>query len=336
MDRMYCSLAELVDELEQAGVKSWKETQALQKIAAASEWIDRTLGAFIPTSKARRFDTSGGLDCWVDPLLAVTSIVDDGVALLAADYLLHPRKKLWENGPYIRVSIDPDATTLSGWSYARDALVITGRWGLYERSVSLVATTTQEDDATSLVVDDASQISPGCVLKIDDEQELVEATGLATDVGTNTAEALDASQEEIDLVDASLVHAGEVIKVNFEQMRVLDIAGNTILVARGYNGSKRITHLTGQDVFVYRTFGVRRGVNGTTAAAHAAAAVSRYVPPEDVGYLCRQIAALMLKKAGSGYAGKTGNAELGEVFYNNEFPKDVIERIRSNYFVPLL
>jgi len=77
---------------------------------------------------------------------------------------------------------------------------------------------------------------------------------------------------------------------------------------------------------------VRRGVNGTTAAAHSTAAIYRYEVPESVNYLCRQIAGLMRAKAETGWSGKSGNAETGETFYFNEFPKQIRD-IQENFSV---
>src|SRR5574341_394046 len=337
MDRLYCTLNELIDELETPGVRAWKETQWLDKIRAASQWIDLNLGSFIPITEARRFDGEGGVDLWVDPLLAVTSIVDDTLTLQSTDYLLYPRQKLWENGPYVRITIDPDATTLAVWSLDDDIIVVTGRWGLYERTKSTGATASQADGTTTaLEVSTAAEISPGAVLLIGTEQELVESTGSPMDSTADLAEDVDASEEEIDVTDGTKVAIGETIRVDFEQMRVRDKQSNTLLVERCWNGTKRTIHTSGTAVNVYRTFTVKRGANGTTAAAHTTAAISRYVPPDDVAHLCRKLAALKLKSAQSGFAGKVGNAELGEVFYMQEYPKDDIEKIRSNYFVPIL
>lgn len=335
MDRLYCTLAELVEDLERAGVKAWKEAGAMAKIRSASGWIDQNLGQFIPIIEAVRLDGEGGSDLFLPkPLLSVSSIVDDSNTLLSADYLLYPRNRLWENGPYTRISLDPDATTISTWSCEKDIIVVTGGWGLYELSKATGATVANQDNSsTSLVVNSAAAISPGAVLLIESEQELVEATGSATDSTANTAEEVDASEEEITLDNAALVNIGEILKLEFEQMKLLDKASNVCLVERGWNGTKKTTHATGLDVNVYRTFTVKRGVNGTTAAAHSSKAISRYYPPFDVNYLCRQMAALMMKKAESGFAGKVGNADLGEVFYMQEFPKEVIKRIEEGYRV---
>jgi hypothetical protein len=334
---MYCTLNELIDELETPGVRAWKETQWLDKIRAASEWIDKTIGNFIPITEARRFDGEGGIDLAAAPLLAVTSIVDDELTLTVSDYLLYPRQRLWENGPYCRITIDPDAPSLSVWSAGDDIIVVTGRWGMYELTKSTGATASQATSTeTSLVVDNAANIGPGAALLIGTEQELVEATGSSTDSTANLGEDLDASEEEIDLSDGTKVNIGETIRIDFEQMKVRDKQTNTALVERGWNGTKRTTHANAADVYAYRTFTVKRGANGTTAAAHTSAAVSRYVVPDDITHLCRKMAALKLKSAQSGFAGKIGNAELGEVSYFKEFPEDDIKKVMSNYFVPVL
>lgn len=337
MERMYCTVAELLADLEMEGVRNQSEARILDKIQAASQWIDRNFGQFIPTTETRRFDGDGTRELYLNPVLAITSLVVDDVTAPSSDYLLYPRNRLWENGPYIRIVIDPDATTVYYFGSEKDSVVVTGRFGLYENTINTGASVaSQAGETTSLVVDDSSEISVGAVLLIEDEQELVTAVGTASDSTANLNGAIDAEDEVVTLTDASVLHIGEVIKVQFEQMKILDISGNDVLVTRGWNRTKRTTHTDASDVYVYRTFTVSRGVNGTTAAEHTSQTISRYVPPADIHYLCKQMAGLMLKKADSGFAGRIGNAETGETFYINEFPKSVIDQIRINYFVALL
>jgi hypothetical protein len=176
--------------------------------------------------------------------------------------------------------------------------------------------------------------SPGAVLLIESEQQLLNGTGAATDSGLTVAEAVDNAEIDLTLDSVSGLYANEIIAIDGEQMRVVDVRSATseITVVRGYNATQVATHDTGTAIYVYRTFNVLRGVNGTAAAEHAGATeVVQIVPPDDINYLCRQIATLMFKKAQGGYAGKTGNAELGEVFYNNEYPKDVIKAIKAHF-----
>lgn len=336
MERMYCTLYELLDDLEENGVRD-PET-GLRHIRAASQWIERHFGGnFIPITAEKRYDGEGGLELEVDPLLAVTSITDDTTTLISSDYLLYPRNKLWENGPYIRIVIDPDVTSIATWSYERDIVVIDGHWGLYEETKTTGASGTLADDSdTGLLADKGSEIWPGAVLKIEDEQVLVEGYEDAVDstADVNESSELDSSDEVVTVTNGALLAIGEIIKIEFEQMLILDISTHDLSVIRGYNGTQKTTHADATSVYVYRDFTVKRGINGTTAAAHASKAISRYKAPDDINWLCRQIAGLMLKKAQSGYAGKSGGADLGEVYYYQEFPKTVITRIENNYFVP--
>jgi hypothetical protein len=171
-------------------------------------------------------------------------------------------------------------------------------------------------------------------LLIDSEQEYIEATGAATDSTANLNETLTASDEQVTVTDGTKVNTGEVIRIDFEQMKVLEVQSNTLLVERGYNGTKKTSHTSGMDVYVYRTFTVQRGVNGTTAATHTNASISRYVAPREIEQLTVQMAALKYKLAQSAYANKTGNPELGEVFYVEEFPKDTLRRMKDLFFFP--
>ncbi len=334
MDRLYCTLAEVLNDLQRNGLKD--ESKLVDFIRAASHVIDKR-GQFIPVTEQRSFDGNGDTDLWVSPLLALTACAlvestQTTLTLTSADYMLYPRNRWWENGPYTRLAVDRDSTQIGAWTRGQGNVQPTGRWGLYEETRSTGALGTNATDTTTdLTVDNAANISPGAVLLIESEQELVEATGSPTDSTANINEAVDTSEEEIDLTDATKINVSEIARIDFEQMRCLDKAGSTALFQRGWNGTSKVAHSINADVYVYRTFTVKRGVNGTPPAAHAAQAIRRYWPPRDVNYLCRQIAGLMLKKSESGWAGKVGNAELGETFYFNEFPNDPLKKIMEPY-----
>lgn len=264
-NRLYCTVQDVADDMRLKNL-SEERVPALDFIRAASDWIDRHLGKFIPETRTYWFDGTGTVNLWIprDKLvLSITTITNDGDTLASTDYILYgdgPRKPLWENGPYNRLTVDPDASNLSHWTCEEDIISIAGSFGLYSEAVDTGFTvgSNQSDSATTLV-GSSSSIPVGSVLLIGSEQELVTAN-----------------------------------------------------------------HAT--------SYTVVRGINGTTAAAHlSAATISRYIPPWDVRYLCQQIAVLMKKKADSGYAGKVGSAELGEVFYHKEFPKEVYQEIRRNY-----
>lgn len=262
-DRTYCTLAELDDDLDLGG--NWQErAKYFIHVRAASTWLEQRVGAFTPFTAARRFDGTGTIHLQVDPLLSVTTLVNDTSTLETTDYLLYPRNKHWENGPYTRVTVDPDASNLSVWTAEEDIVVITGSWGLYSETEATGTTVASiSDSATTLTPADATKIAVGMVLLVESEQMLV-----TKETSSN--------------------------------------------------------------------FTVVRGANGTTAAAHTSAAISRYVPPWDVNFFVRQVASLMKKKADSKYAGKTGNVAIGEVFYHDEFPSKPLKEIMTNYRITTL
>lgn len=335
-DRLYCTLAELMDDLGLEGLKPREEKRAMDRIQAASDYIDEKFGQFIPVLRTRRYDGPGGRTLFVELLLSLTSIVDDTVTLVSTDYLLYPREKHWDNGPYTRIEIDPDSASLGAWTAKKDDIVIVGLWGKYLKSLTTettVANATQiSSSGTALQVANGSKVSPGMILLIESEQLLVRATGARSAATSLLNEALDATELEVDVDSSAEFNAGEVIRVETEDMLIEDIGGNTLVVLRGWNGTTPAAHANDTAISVYRTYTVERGVNGTTAAAHAnGMAISRYVPPGDVNWLARQIAGLMQNKAKGGFAGKSGSAELGTIFYHDEFPKRQVEEVKSNY-----
>lgn len=335
-DQVYTTFARLYEDQGLLGFEY--PDAAFEYIEAASQWIERKLGEFIPKTKTINLDGDGTVHLFVPPLLSVTSVTHDGDTLAATDYILYPRDRHWDDGPYTRLSIDPDASGLSVWKRERDVIAVVGSWGKYNvsRSTGAAVEDPSEQDAsqTTLLVDDGGIVSPGDSLLIETEQELVTGySGTGTDVGKNLSAAVAINDTVLTIETGHGINAGEIIRVDNEQMLALRGEGaTTVLVQRAWNGTARAAHDSASDVYAYRTFTVRRAINGTTAATHAnGTAISRYIPPAPVRYLATQIAYLMLKKAGTGYAGRTANLETGEIFYHKEFPKSVYDEIRTEF-----
>jgi hypothetical protein len=312
-----------------------------KEIQAASQTILQEIGGFIPVSETRYYTACRSSDAisrlFIAPLLAVTSpIVNDGTTLASTDYILKPGERHWRNGPYSEINVDPDASNLSAWSEDLDDITIPGRWGLYEETEVTGATlgAGQNNSTTSLQASSGAKLSPGAVLLIGSEQELISGYDTPVTAVTTLNGTIDATQETIILTNGALINIDEIIRIGVEQMRVLDISAHTLYVQRHWNKTLGAAHLSGAAVDAYRKFVVVRGVNGTTAAAHdSAVAISRYLVPGDVLFLCKEIATLMINKAASGYSGKTGNNELGTVYYNDAFPRYDLERIKEHYSI---
>jgi hypothetical protein len=103
---------------------------------------------------------------------------------------------------------------------------------------------------------------------------------------------------------------GEVILIDAEKMRVDDVAGNTLIVTRPWDGSTIAAHTVGATIYAPRTLVVARGALGTTVAAHAdASAVTLWVPPGPVRQLCVAEALTDLLQGRSGYARTAGSGD---------------------------
>jgi len=193
----------------------------------------------------------------------------------------------------------------------------------------------QSASQTTLTVLNGAKLSLGAILLIGSEQELVSGWEAPVDSTANLDGAVAASDPAIKFNDATKVAIGEIIRIDLEQMKIWDINATTkeAYVARGWNKTQAAAHVTASDVYVHRTVTVERGMNGTTAAAHIqTTAIARYQVPDDILFLVKETATLMLNKAGSGYQGKTGK-EDGVIFYNDAFSKPDLERVQAAYLI---
>ncbi len=330
--QIFCTANQVIDDLK---LRGFEDATLMDRIKEASDAIRRKGGLFLPVTETRKYGVDSARvndPFYVDHLLAVTSITNDGTAV--TDYILKPLNKCWENGPYIQVY--SDACT---WA-DDDDIEIMGRWGKYEEYADLGVTVTQATAViTSLVVTNGSLLSPGMVVKIEDEQEYVtEGIGskqspAATAATSKVDGTIDENDVSITVDSGAEFNVGEVIQIDVEDMKILKINGNMLWVERGWNGTVPALHANDEGIGVYRTFTVVRGVNGTTAAVHTAQTVYQCMIPESVNYLCRQIAALMRMKAASGFTGMTGNAEGGQGRYYSEFPPNQIKTVLAPFNV---
>jgi hypothetical protein len=333
--QLFCTVADLVSDAQSPGLD---EARMFQAIREASDVLQKEIGWFIPVTQTLNFHGHDADALFVPPLLAVTAISDYGTSLTSVDYILKPDGGMWANGPYTRLLVDPDSSLIAVWTGEVDAVAITGRWGKFEKTAALSATvadtTQQSDSQLTLKLSSAAEVSPGMVLLIGSEQELVTGWSTPTNSVSTLNGAVSATDESITVTNGALFSIGETIRVDFEQMKIVDIRTHQLAVIRGWNGTGRIAHLTSTAVDAYRTVTVERAVNGTLAAAHLnGVSMSRYIAPNDIGYLCKQIATLIANKAKGGYQGRTGNAELGVVFYHDAFPRQDIERIKALYTI---
>lgn len=318
--QIYCTLEELNQDLSLNGGNK----KLMAAIEAASRWINQRAGDFIPVKATRSYRFQGtGRSILTNPILSIQSILNNGVAV--SDYTLHPLNRMWNNGPYIRIENNE-----SGWD--DEDIQISALWGKWNLAEPLGINVTQATETeTTLILSNGALLSAGMVLLIEDEQEYVSGYGAVSNLTSLLHGAIDAAQEEIEIDDGSEINVGEVIQLSTERMLVRMVEGDTVVVVRGYEDTAKQAHDDDTQCKVQRTFTVERGVNGTSKGEHENKAVCRYVPPEDVNFLCRQIAGLMYQKAKTNFAGRAGSIETGETFYYSEFPGTPIKEVMRNY-----
>lgn len=331
--QIYCTANEVAEDMGRDG----NSRAVFKRMGAASTTIRQNIGNFIPITETKKFVvTRRNQDeqcIYVPALLSCSTLKIEDVTINASYFELQPVERQWDNGPYIKIEFDDEAAI-----FEDDEIEITGKWGLYEASEETGLTASQTTATeTTLTATDASPLSVGMALLIEDEQELITAgqggeKSPSPTAATSKVNGAIVSTDEIIVVDnGSEFHAGEVIQIESEDLLIRKISGNSLTVERGWNSTASADHADDKAISVYRTFTVTRGVNGTTAAAHSSKAVSILVPPEDVNWLCRQITGLMIMKAASGFQGRTGNAETGESGFYSEFPPNQMAEIKRHY-----
>lgn len=215
---------------------------------------------------------------WLDDreLISVDELIsgDDG-PIPPEGYFLEPTN---DGPPYDAVEINlGDSYTFSSGSTHQQAIQITGLWGydLRERQVTVLDGGIAAD-ATSLLVDDGSQIGIGSLMRIDSERMRVTGRRWATSGVTLTAPlAANRAAQTVAVSDGTGFNPGETILVGFERLYINDVVDNTLNVSREWDGTTLAAHLTDADVLVSRLLLIERGVLGTSAATHSDTTVVR-------------------------------------------------------------
>jgi len=277
-------------------------------IEAASRDVDRwTRRHFLPKTQTRLYrwpQRRPGLAnvLWLDQdLLSVSTLQTQAqntspTTISSADYFLEPNNPEPDgNTRYNRIEIDLSSTAAfeSGDTPQR-SISVAGSWGWGNTTAS--AGTVDDSGGisssdTALIVSDASTIDVGDTLLIDSEQIFVADRAFAArgsillNMGSNLA-ATNATVT-VTLDGSHGIVAGEIIRLDSEQMYVVSVSTNDLTVIRAWDGSVLAAHNDDVACHVNRTLTIERGLNGTTAASHSdSASITRYLPDADVVRWC--------------------------------------------------
>lgn len=301
-----------------AGALDIKESARLggqldRALESAADSIEGQLHRnFYPELDTRHFGWPNGQYArpwrlWLDAneLISVTALVAGGVTVPATDYFLEPNT----GPPYTRVEIDLDSASAFGAAGTHQrAIAITGLFG-FRDDEEAAGQLAEALDATETQVDiSSSNVGTGNLIRVDTERMLVTGRRML-DTGQDLAADLAAQNADVTVAvaDGSSFNPDDVILIGGERMLVADVAGNTLVVKRAWDGSVLAAHTTGASVFAPRTLVVTRGVLGTAAATHStAAAVAVHRPPALIRDLAVAESLNQLFQETSGYARRGG------------------------------
>lgn len=317
--------------------------------------IDRALAAgmdavhglthrmFYPVLATRRFDwppragsTAGILRLGSNEIISVASLTSGGIEIPAGQYLLRRADDL-DEPPYTRIELDLSgpASFGQGDTYQQD-IAAHSLFG-YRNDEAPAGATVEDLDATETAVNvDAATSAAagvGALLRIDDERVIVTGRSLLYTGQTLGGAGLtnQNSAVVVDVADGTGFAAGETIVIDGERMLVEDIAGDTLIVRRAWDGSTIAAHTATTAIFAPRTLTVARGALGTTAATHSSgASVYRFDFPGSVRQLCLAEALTDLLQGRSGYARTAGSGD-NERETSGRGLKDLRDRVYTSH-----
>lgn len=267
---------------------------------------------FYPQTDTRSFDwpdlnRSRSWRLWLgaNELVSVTALTSGGVTIPPSAYFTRRSDNL-EEPPYthIEISLDSSATFGGGVTTQRD-IAVTGVFGYTaaERPAGALAGALNSSQ-TTVDITSAAAVGVGHLIRVEAERMLVTDRAML-DTGQNLAGDLGAlaSGTTVPVADGAGFNVDEVILIGGERMLIIDIAGNSLVVKRNWDGSVLAAHTTGADIYAPRRLVVERGVLGTAAASHGnGTAIARHTPPGLVRDLCVAEALAQLLQEPAGYA----------------------------------
>jgi hypothetical protein len=293
-------------------------------IAAGSRDVDRLCHRiFWPQTGSRTFDwphptqatpwliwlSEGVGDPPMPDLATLTGLVSGGAAIPTTAALLRPD----EGPPYTRLEIDTSTAYAlgSGPTWQR-AITATGVWA-YSLDTAAAGQLAEDLDAAETAVDvtDSGSIGVGDLVLAGTERMHVTGKTMADTTRTVAGAGLAASTAGQALtVSAGTWFVGETLLIDSERLYVDDVAATTLVVRRGWDGTTVAAHAAATPIWAPRTLTVERAAAGTTAATHTSgAALTRHLPPGLVNQYVIAHALDALEQQASGYARTVGSGD---------------------------
>ena len=338
-----------------ANISGSQFNDAIERIIeASSRDIDRwTRRQFIPKTQTRLYRwpqlrPGRATVLWLDQdLLSVSTLQTKAqntspTTISSSDYFLEPYNPEPDgNSRYNRIEIDESSTaSFEAGDTPQRSISVAGSWGWGNETKS--AGTIDDSGGisssdTSLIVSDASKIDVGDTLLIDSEQIFVSDRDFAArgsillDMAGNLAAVNNTVTVTLD--GSHGIVAGEVIRIDSEQMYVVSVSTNDLTVIRAWDGSVLASHSNNAAIHVNRTVTIQRGLNGTTAASHSdEATISKYTPDNDVARWCLAEAVSTYHQEHAGWARTTSGTGFvtGGLYQDRELEGVSMSQLRQS------
>jgi len=288
---------------------------------------------FYPEVATRKFDwpnyslsATWELDLGDNEVIEVVSLTAGGNTIPVADIKLR-RGDDKSEPPYNRIEIDlSTSSAFSSGSTFQQAIEVEALYG-YQNTTTPAGATAQliNGSVTSLQVTDSGSVGVGAIMKIDNERILVTNKSML-DTTQNLQTSLDARQnsESVVVQNGAAFFVDEIILIDAERMKIVDIAGNTLIVKRAWDGTTLAAHTAPTaDIYAPRTLTIVRAFLGTTAASHSSA--TAIVCQSFPGLVTEYSLALALADT------RLGSASYVPETFDNKALRDLCEKAYSAY-----
>lgn len=252
---------------------------------------------------------------WLDEneIVSLTQLVSGGSLIDPSLYFLEPQS---DGPPYDRIEINRAGTaTLNTGLTPQRNVALTGIFGYNLAQApagNVVGSLTSSQ--TSFPVTDSSLIGVFDLLTADSERMVVTRKSMLSTGQTITADiGANSNVVTIPTSSSSTAFEDETVMIDAEKMKVVERAGNSLIVKRAVDGSVLAAHTNGALVFAPRTVTVERGALGTGAATHGSAvALTKQDWPAGIRQLAvaESIAAFLQEAAGMARTSGSGDNEF--------------------------
>lgn len=248
---------------------------------------------------------------WLDnhEVLSVDTIVTGNRTLLpGTHFILRPENT---GPPYssIEILVSSDGMWSPGSGTWQQAIQVNGRFGGNDDTepAGTLAAAIADATTTSITVTDSAAVGALDTIRAGTEWMTVTRKSMTTTGQTITGTVAASKGANTIPVSGGTWSEWETILAGAERMRIIDVAGGTLIVKRAIDGTTLAAHAPGDVVYAPRALTVTRGILGSTAASHSSgAAVSRLAAPELVRNLAVALSVVGVQQDSAGWMTSRG------------------------------